>query len=70
MNDIVTKAAKLDQSRRIAKTKARLLQGLLNQRGGAKGVPKHPQIEEKVEELRDTPCCTASPNTRTTSRKR
>ena len=36
MNDIVTKAAKLDQSRRIAKTKARLLQGLLNQRGGAK----------------------------------
>ena len=42
MNDIVTKAAKLDQSRRIAKTKARLLQGLLNQRGGAKGVPKTP----------------------------
>ena len=40
MNDIVTKAAKLDQSRRIAKTKARLLQGLLNQRGGTKGVPK------------------------------
>ena len=40
MNDIVTKAAKLDQSRRIAKTKARLLQGLLNQRGGAKVVPK------------------------------
>ena len=42
MNDIVTKAAKLDQSRRIAKTKARLLQGILNQRGGAKGVPKTP----------------------------
>ena len=42
MNDIVTKAAKLDQSRRIAKTKARLLQGLLNQRGGTKGVPKTP----------------------------
>ena len=42
MNDIVTKAAKLDQSRRITKTKARLLQGLLNQRGGAKGDPKTP----------------------------
>ena len=42
MNDIVTKAAKLDQSRRVAKTKARLLQGILNQRGGAKGVPKTP----------------------------
>ena len=42
MNDIVTKAAKLDQSRRIAKTKARLLQGILNQRGGTKGVPKTP----------------------------
>ena len=40
MNDIVTKAAKLDQSRRIAKTKARLLQGMLNQRGGTKGIPK------------------------------
>ena len=54
MNDIVTKAAKLDQSRRIAKTKARLLQGLLNQRGGAKGVPKTPpEIEEKVEGLKD-----------------
>ena len=39
-NDIVTKAAKLDQSRRIAKTKARLLQGLLNQRGSTKGIPK------------------------------
>ena len=42
MNDIVTKAAKIDQSRRIAKTKARLLQGLLNQRGGTRGVPKVP----------------------------
>ena len=40
MNDIITKAAKLDQSRRIAKTKAKLLQGILNQRGGAQGVPK------------------------------
>ena len=40
MNDIVTRAAKLDQSRRIAKTKARLLQGMLNQRGGTKGIPK------------------------------
>ena len=70
MNDIVTKAAKLDQSRRIAKTKARLLQGLLNQRGGAKEFLKHPQIKEKVEGLRDNPCCTTSPNTRTTSRKR
>ena len=47
MNDIVTKAAKLDQSRRIAKTKARLLQGLLNQRGGAKGVPKTPSNRGK-----------------------
>ena len=40
MNDIIAKAAKLDQSRRIAKTKAKLLQGILNQRGGAQGVPK------------------------------
>ena len=40
MNDIIAKAAKLDQSRRIAKTKAKLLQGMLNQRGGAQGVPK------------------------------
>ena len=40
MNDIIAKAAKLDQSRRIAKTKAILLQGMLNQRGGAQGVPK------------------------------
>ena len=39
MNDIIAKAAKLDQSRRIAKTKAKLLQGMLNQRGGAQGVP-------------------------------
>ena len=34
MNDIIAKAAKIDQSRRIAKTKARLLQGMLNQKGG------------------------------------
>ena len=47
MNDIVTKTAKLDQSRRIAKTKARLLQGLLNQRGGAKGIPKTPSNRGK-----------------------
>ena len=40
MNDIIAKAAKLDQSRRIAKTKARLLQGMLNQRGGAQAVPR------------------------------
>ena len=40
MNDIIAKVAKLDQSRRIAKTKAKLLQGILNQRGGAQGVPK------------------------------
>ena len=40
MNDIIAKAAKLDQSRRIAKTKAKILQGILNQRGGAQGVPK------------------------------
>ena len=40
MNDIIAKATKLDQSRRIAKTKAKLLQGMLNQRGGAQGVPK------------------------------
>ena len=40
MNDIIAKAAKLDQSRRIAKTKAKLLQGILNKRGGAQGVPK------------------------------
>ena len=40
MNDIIAKAAKLDQSRRIAKTKAKLLQKMLNQRGGAQGVPK------------------------------
>ena len=40
MNDIIAKAAKLDQSRRIVKTKARLLQGMLNQRGGAQGVSK------------------------------
>ena len=40
MNDIIAKAAKLDQMRRIAKTKAKLLQGMLNQRGGAQGVPK------------------------------
>ena len=40
MNDIIAKAAKLDQSRRIAKTKAKLLQGMLNQRGGAHGVPR------------------------------
>ena len=40
MNDIIAKAAKLDQSRRIAKTKAKLLQGMLNQRGGAQGVPR------------------------------
>ena len=47
MNDIVTKAVKLDQSRRIAKTKARLLQGLLNQKGGAKGVSKTPSNRGK-----------------------
>ena len=71
MNDIVTKAAKLDQSRRIAKTKARLLQGLLNQRGGAKGVPKTPSNRGKGrEDSRTTPCWTTSPNTGTTSRKR
>ena len=41
MNDVIAKAAKLDQSRRVAKTKAKLLQGLLNQRGGgAQTVPK------------------------------
>ena len=40
MNDIIAVAAKLDQSRRIAKTKAKLLQGMLNQRGGAQGVPR------------------------------
>ena len=40
MNDIIANAAKLDQSRRIAKTKAKLLQGMLNQRGGAQGVPR------------------------------
>ena len=40
MNDIIAKATKLDQSRRIAKTKAKLLQGILNQRGGAQGVPR------------------------------
>ena len=40
MNDIIAKAAKLDQSRRIAKTKAKLLQGMLNQRSGAQGVPR------------------------------
>ena len=40
MNDIIAKAAKLDQSRRIAKTKAKLLQGMLNQRGGAQGVTR------------------------------
>ena len=40
MNDIIAKAAKLDQSRGIAKTKAKLLQGMLNQRGGAQGVPR------------------------------
>ena len=40
MNDIIAKAAKLDQSRRIAKTKAKLLQGMLNQRGGAQRVPR------------------------------
>ena len=40
MNDIIAKAAKLDQSRRIAKTKAKLLQGMLNQRGGAQGGPR------------------------------
>ena len=40
MNDIIAKAAKLDQSRRIAKTKAKLLQEMLSQRGGAQGVPK------------------------------
>ena len=41
MNDIIAKAAKIDQSRRVAKTKARLLQGLLNQRGGgAQTTPK------------------------------
>ena len=40
MNDIIAKAAKLDQSRRIAKTKAKLLQGILNQRGGTQGVPR------------------------------
>ena len=40
MNDIIAKAAKLDQSRKIAKTKAKLLQGMLNQRGGAQGVPR------------------------------
>ena len=40
MNDIIAKAAKLDQSRRIAKTKAKLLQGMLNQRDGAQGVPR------------------------------
>ena len=39
MNDIIAKAAKLDQSRRTAKTKAKLLQGMLNQRGGAQGIP-------------------------------
>ena len=40
MNDIIAKAAKLDQSRRIAKTKAKLLQGMLTQRCGAQGVPR------------------------------
>ena len=40
MNDIIAKAAKLDQSRKIAKTKAKLLQGMLNQRGGAQGIPR------------------------------
>ena len=40
MNDIIAKAAKLDQSRRIAKTTAKLLQGMLNQRGGAQGIPR------------------------------
>ena len=29
MNDIIAKAAKLDQSRRVAKTKAKLLQAYL-----------------------------------------
>ena len=42
MNDIIAKAAKLDQGRRVAKTKAKLLQGLLNQRGGAQTVAKTP----------------------------
>ena len=55
MNDIVTKAAKLDQSRRIAKTKARLLQGLLNQRGGAKGVPKTPSNRGKGRGIQGQP---------------
>ena len=56
MNDIVTKAAKLDQSRKIAKTKARLLQGLLNQKGRVlREFLKHPQIEEKVEGFKDNP---------------
>ena len=40
VNDIIAKAAKLDQSRRIVKTKAKLLQGMLNQRGGAQRVPR------------------------------
>ena len=40
MNDKIAKGAKLDQSRRIAKTKAKLLQGMLNQRGGAQGGPR------------------------------
>ena len=40
MNDIIAKAAKLGQSRRIVKTKAKLLPGMLNQRGGAQGLPK------------------------------
>ena len=39
MNDIIAKAAKIDQSRRIAKTKARLLQGMLNQKGGVPPTP-------------------------------
>ena len=42
MNDVIAKAAKLDQSRRVAKTKAKLLQGIMNQRGGAQRVPKTP----------------------------
>ena len=55
MNDIVTKAAQLDQSRRIAKTKVRLLQGLLNQRGGAKGVPKTPSNRGKGRGIQGQP---------------
>ena len=51
MNDVISKAAKLDQSRRVAKTKVKLLQGMLDQ----KGTSNNQAVSKPVGKGRGTP---------------